>query len=1123
MYEHHHFSRSSIHNLHVMPVIEKAHHLASVSIVDLSKGKRHHHRHESSMGSLGSGHSKSRHLKHKMSRVYDKFQERLKLEAAKSVGGRRSKSMTGLNDDTMYDEIDVDRKDSDTDNATGDSPTKNVVLRHPERLAGDYSARREGSYSESLAVGSSAATAGRNPSSVYGAVVDTRRLLSLPRNDDYAGSQSSGQNSPAYDSVYGGSMQGAQSTYETREGKRSVLPREGYFWQIRLFLKRAKNLPVKNTRGKVDPCVKVRYRGKRLLQTMTVFNDRNPVWDEKYRIPIINLEYPLEIRVYNRNEFKKNEYIGRAQVALTCLNYGLPQEFTLPLEDELGRSHAYLGEVNFWMTLSEISENSVLPEHRKALIRQLKIDRQILTQLPKISSAAPPDMQTTLGPSTMQQSASVHSFVRSDSLPNLPRDTGSEHGVDEVVDLEDDEWVGENVLYFYYPRWPMSFYYGTKLEMYTYGLKDRTDPLLSNLFTTWGNNKNELNLENFYAVAKLVVTLVRAEDLEMPAAPQDADETNDLKRTSSKKQLIRGRNLEKMVLGAPITQASGVPPSPMARLMVGKTTLRSPVIKMTQNPFWHQEFIFNVRLGEKTILRIEICDSALAFEPLLVRSYLDFSHLLPDWTECFTLKNNLEGKPGSVVILATLTGFTRQMDLPHPDLAPVISGSPLSDNRNSENSDELQPVPISSLRLPKDLMRQVEEHYAVPRTLGALDDVGWLHISVHCAREVVAPERSKRSDPFVVIRLSNRCVHTSTCFRTANPTWNQSFVLPIGDMYDILQVTVMNASREEHDVIGRLAFPLVQIMNRKLRWYALKERKLMKRVKGCILLETYIVYNPVRAAMRAAYPTEQQYVWRTNKVRLKDLLTKYVPSLQQTIERITPYGTLLQKLNNAATKLYSWENPIQSTLFLVGTSLAILFVQPSMILGFILLAFCASYVATAPWFKSHFQATSSTTPTKEKEENEYEEISMDFQDMDDDTFDTDGSDSGLLKRKKSKRKPLKAKLEKARQALATLQTSMEHVASMLEKLEGIFRWKVPWLTWLMFLFLLFIGILMFFIPVRYLIVFFFAKRFTKKLRRAHLYDASPMAIISRVPDRIQTINFRELRPTVAHSGLVRIE
>ncbi|KAA3675080.1 uncharacterized protein DEA37_0015116 [Paragonimus westermani] len=83
--------------------------------------------------------------------------------------------------------------------------------------------------------------------------------------------------------------------YEVGSQMSELLPREGYFWNIKLHLKRSRNLPNTNAKGRIDPYIKIKYRGKTIRRTRIIFNNRNPVWDETIYVPINNLEYPLEV------------------------------------------------------------------------------------------------------------------------------------------------------------------------------------------------------------------------------------------------------------------------------------------------------------------------------------------------------------------------------------------------------------------------------------------------------------------------------------------------------------------------------------------------------------------------------------------------------------------------------------------------------------------------------------------------------------------------------------------------------------------------------------------------------------------------------------------------------------
>ncbi|TPP62515.1 hypothetical protein FGIG_03059 [Fasciola gigantica] len=203
---------------------------------------------------------------------------------------------------------------------------------------------------------------------------------------------------------------------------------------------------------------------------------------------------------------------------------------------------------------------------------------------------------------------------------------------------------------------------------------------------------------------------------------------------------------------------------------------------------------------------------------------------------------------------------------------------------------------------------------------------------------------------------------------------------PISDIYDVLEIGVL--------------------ANHRGKWYILKDKKLRKPTRGAIRLESFVIYNPIRAAMRVFYPQEKPLVWVTSRIHLRDLIRKYVPD--------------------------DFEE----------------------------------YVITDPCHKRR----------------------------------------------------LKAKLAKAREVLETLQTFVDSVASTAERIDCLLRWQVPWLSLLFFLYLVFNTLLAYFVPVRYLLLFYVTKLFTNRLSNFKYIDFSAMSIISRVPNKLQRIGYREHHP-----------
>lgn len=68
----------------------------------------------------------------------------------------------------------------------------------------------------------------------------------------------------------------------------------------------------------------------------------------------------------------------------------------------------------------------------------------------------------------------------------------------------------------------------------------------------------------------------------------------------------------------------------------------------------------------------------------------------------------------------------------------------------------------------------------------------------------------------------------------------------VTDIHAILEVTVFDEDRlKKSEFVGKVSIPLLNIINDEPIWYQLKNQHLTHRVKGEILLEMNIVWNPV--------------------------------------------------------------------------------------------------------------------------------------------------------------------------------------------------------------------------------------------------------------------------------------
>ncbi|TPP62514.1 hypothetical protein FGIG_03058 [Fasciola gigantica] len=294
-----------------------------------------------------------------------------------------------------------------------------------------------------------------------------------------------------------------------------VIPREGYFWQILLYIRLARALPAQNFNGKVDAYVKLKHRGETLLRTSTIRNNRSPVWDQKFQFPINNLNYPLEVT--NRPHL--------SQLRLESFDYS-----------------------SLEMSRESTAELAITP-------------------------------------------------------------------MDEY-EPDFDEWLLPSATYFYQPQWPLAFYDGTNIEVYTANVADKTQYVSIPNMISAQFRRNDVPLETSFNRARLVVNLIRAENLSLPIS---SGTSSNARSSDPMSKLITGHGMERAVMGLPINHTDGSLPSFVATLSVGKSLHNSRAVRSPDSPCWHQLFEFHLKLGKNAVLNVEITDQAVAVPMILFR------------------------------------------------------------------------------------------------------------------------------------------------------------------------------------------------------------------------------------------------------------------------------------------------------------------------------------------------------------------------------------------------------------------------------------------------------------------------------------------------------------------------
>ncbi|CDS42317.1 multiple C2 and transmembrane domain containing protein [Echinococcus multilocularis] len=90
---------------------------------------------------------------------------------------------------------------------------------------------------------------------------------------------------------------------------------------------------------------------------------------------------------------------------------------------------------------------------------------------------------------------------------------------------------------------------------------------------------------------------------------------------------------------------------------------------------------------------------------------------------------------------------------------------------------------------------------------------------------------------------------------------------------------------------------------------------------------------------------------------------------------------------------------------------------------------------------------------------------------------------------------------------------VEKTASFYERVEGLFNWRIPWVSSLAVIVLLITTVILYFIPVKYLFMAWGLNKFTKAILRPNaLRNNEIMDFLSRVPNLIEAIELTEYRP-----------
>ncbi|XP_043096719.1 multiple C2 and transmembrane domain-containing protein 1 isoform X6 [Puntigrus tetrazona] len=532
---------------------------------------------------------------------------------------------------------------------------------------------------------------------------------------------------------------------------------------------------------------------------------------------------------------------------------------------------------------------------------------------------------------------------------------------------------------------------------------------------------------------------------------------------------------------------------PYVKFRMGHQKYKSKKIPKTLNPQWREQFDFHLYDEQGGFIDITIWDKdAGKKDDFMGRCQVDLSLLSKECTHRLDLP--LEEGEGTLVLLVTLTA------------SAAVSIADLSVNVLDDPHER----------------KEILHRYSLFRSFHNIKDVGMVQVKVIRAEGLMAADVTGKSDPFCVVELSNDRLQTHTVYKNLNPEWNKVFTFNVKDIHSVLEVTVFDEDRDRSaDFLGKVAIPLLNIQNGERKAYALKSKELTGPTKGVIFLEIDVIYNVVKAGMRTLIPIEQKYIEEEPRVS-KQLLLQNFNRVRRCIMFLINAGCYINSC-------FEWESPQRSIcaflLFVVVVWNFELYMVPLVLL--MLLAW--NYVLIASGKDTRQGDVQAVEDLLEDEEEDF--------DRDDKVPGSVPSQDGRLPESHiladilaswhfewirvmvdSERKGFMNKLYAIQDVCISVQNALDEVASYGERIKNTFNWTVPFLSWLAIVALCAATFVVYFIPLRYIVLAWGVNKFTKKLRDPYSIDNNELLdFLSRVPSDVQVVQYRELKVEPSHS------
>ncbi|XP_064475151.1 multiple C2 and transmembrane domain-containing protein 1-like isoform X6 [Ornithodoros turicata] len=262
---------------------------------------------------------------------------------------------------------------------------------------------------------------------------------------------------------------------------------------------------------------------------------------------------------------------------------------------------------------------------------------------------------------------------------------------------------------------------------------------------------------------------------------------------------------------------------PYVVFQIGAEHYTSRVIREASDPVWNEKFDIFISNGKSMVLDVIIMDkNENASTQFIARFRINLAKY--NYNTTYEVRQDLDDDAGRLFFQVTLLEPNR-----------LLQGDVFD---------------LPSFTTLYYMRREIAKKYGWS-VFGDWSDIGQVMLIVYMAKDVAARHLEDRINPFCVVELADKKIHSDIQKSTINPVWNCLIrIRKIPDLHAALQITVLNDFTRQ-EFLGTIAFPLVMMERRKMLWFPLKDEYLSTDTGGEIFIEFDMIYNPIRAALRS--------------------------------------------------------------------------------------------------------------------------------------------------------------------------------------------------------------------------------------------------------------------------------